>query len=215
MTALSFALVLAGVLLNAAAQLLLKAGTNAVGQFEFAAANALPVGLKLALRTAHPRRHRVLRSQRRRLDPGAVARRGEHRLPDALDRLRRERDRRVLPLRRGGDGHAARGHRRHHPRRVHRGAQLAMEKEVARVGLRITVATARGAARAVPRLVEILVRHGVTATFYFNLGPDRLHRFLPAREVGARASSAMQAVRGRRQRARRCTAGTLCAGRTT
>jgi len=69
-----------------------------------------------------------------------------------------------------------------------------MEKEVARVGLRITVATARGAARAVPRLVEILVRHGVTATFYFNLGPDRLNRFLPAREVGARASSAMQAV---------------------
>jgi multidrug transporter EmrE-like cation transporter len=49
MSALSFALVLAGVLLNAAAQLLLKAGTNAVGKFEFAAANAVPVGLKLAL----------------------------------------------------------------------------------------------------------------------------------------------------------------------
>jgi multidrug transporter EmrE-like cation transporter len=49
MTALSFALILVGVLLNAAAQLLLKAGTNAVGSFEFAAANALPVGLRLAL----------------------------------------------------------------------------------------------------------------------------------------------------------------------
>jgi multidrug transporter EmrE-like cation transporter len=49
MTALSFALILVGVLLNAAAQLLLKAGTNAVGSFEFAAANALPVGVKLAL----------------------------------------------------------------------------------------------------------------------------------------------------------------------
>ena len=48
MTALSFSLVLAGVLLNAAAQLLLKAGTNAVGPFEFAATNALPVGMKLA-----------------------------------------------------------------------------------------------------------------------------------------------------------------------
>jgi len=48
-TALSFALVLTGVLLNAAAQLLLKAGTNAVGHFEFSAANAVPVGLKLAL----------------------------------------------------------------------------------------------------------------------------------------------------------------------
>jgi multidrug transporter EmrE-like cation transporter len=49
MTALSFALILVGVLLNAAAQLLLKAGTNAVGKFEFAAANAVPMGLKLAV----------------------------------------------------------------------------------------------------------------------------------------------------------------------
>jgi multidrug transporter EmrE-like cation transporter len=48
MTALSFGLVLVGVLLNAAAQLLLKAGTNAVGSFEFSMANALPVGWKLA-----------------------------------------------------------------------------------------------------------------------------------------------------------------------
>jgi multidrug transporter EmrE-like cation transporter len=48
MTPLSFALVLVGVLLNAAAQLLLKAGTNAVGRFEFSSANALPVGMKLA-----------------------------------------------------------------------------------------------------------------------------------------------------------------------
>ena len=49
MSALSFALVLAGVLLNAAAQLLLKAGTNAVGHFEFSAGNIVPVGLRLAL----------------------------------------------------------------------------------------------------------------------------------------------------------------------
>ena len=48
MSALSFLLVLAGVLLNAAAQLLLKAGTNAVGHFEFSAANVVPIGLKLA-----------------------------------------------------------------------------------------------------------------------------------------------------------------------
>jgi len=46
--ALSFALVLFGVLLNAAAQLLLKAGTNAVGHFEFSAANVLPIGWKVA-----------------------------------------------------------------------------------------------------------------------------------------------------------------------
>ena len=49
MSALSFALILTGVLLNAAAQLLLKAGTNAVGHFEFAAGNIVPVGLRLAL----------------------------------------------------------------------------------------------------------------------------------------------------------------------
>jgi len=47
--ALSLTLVLAGVLLNAAAQLLLKAGTNAVGHFEFSAGNIVPVGLRLAL----------------------------------------------------------------------------------------------------------------------------------------------------------------------
>jgi len=49
MSALSFALILTGVLLNAAAQLLLKAGTNAVGQFEFHVDNVLPIGMKLAL----------------------------------------------------------------------------------------------------------------------------------------------------------------------
>jgi multidrug transporter EmrE-like cation transporter len=48
-SALSFSLVLAGVLLNAGAQLLLKAGTNAVGHFEFSAVNIVPVGLRLAL----------------------------------------------------------------------------------------------------------------------------------------------------------------------
>lgn len=48
MTALTFSLILAGVLLNAAAQLLLKAGTNAVGHFDFHVDNILPIGLKLA-----------------------------------------------------------------------------------------------------------------------------------------------------------------------
>jgi multidrug transporter EmrE-like cation transporter len=47
-TAVTFGLLMTGVLLNAAAQLLLKAGTNAVGQFEFSAQNILPVGMKLA-----------------------------------------------------------------------------------------------------------------------------------------------------------------------
>jgi len=49
MTALSFSLVLAAIVLGTAAQLLLKAGTNAIGPFAFTLDNALPVGLRLAL----------------------------------------------------------------------------------------------------------------------------------------------------------------------
>jgi len=48
MSLVAFALILTGVLLNAAAQLLLKAGTNAVGHFDFQLDNVLPIGLKLA-----------------------------------------------------------------------------------------------------------------------------------------------------------------------
>lgn len=48
MNAVSFGLIVTGVLLNAAAQLLLKAGTTRVGHFEFNLANALPVGMQLA-----------------------------------------------------------------------------------------------------------------------------------------------------------------------
>ncbi len=47
MSPVAFSLILAGVLLNAAAQLLLKAGTNTVGHFDFQLENVLPVGLKL------------------------------------------------------------------------------------------------------------------------------------------------------------------------
>ena len=49
MSAASIGFLLCGVLLNATAQLLLKAGTNAVGHFEFTAQNFVPVGLRLAL----------------------------------------------------------------------------------------------------------------------------------------------------------------------
>lgn len=48
MNTISFILILTGVLLNAVAQLLLKAGTNAVGHFEFHLNNILPIGVKLA-----------------------------------------------------------------------------------------------------------------------------------------------------------------------
>ncbi len=40
-------LILLGVLLNAAAQLLLKAGMTQIGHFEFSAANVLPISLKV------------------------------------------------------------------------------------------------------------------------------------------------------------------------
>ena len=42
-----FALILLGVLLNAAAQLLLKAGMSQIGHFEFSMVNAMPIGLKV------------------------------------------------------------------------------------------------------------------------------------------------------------------------
>ena len=48
MNTISFIIILTGVLLNAVAQLLLKAGTNAVGHFEFHLNNILPIGMKLA-----------------------------------------------------------------------------------------------------------------------------------------------------------------------
>lgn len=48
MNALSFSLLMTGVLLNAGAQLLLKAGTNSVGMFEFSRDNIAPIGWKLA-----------------------------------------------------------------------------------------------------------------------------------------------------------------------
>ena len=49
MNPVSFSFLLAGVLLNACGQLLLKAGTNAVGQFQLQLGNLIPIGLKLAL----------------------------------------------------------------------------------------------------------------------------------------------------------------------
>jgi multidrug transporter EmrE-like cation transporter len=47
-TPLTFSLLMAGVALNAAAQLLLKAGTNRVGEFAFSVDNIVPIGSRLA-----------------------------------------------------------------------------------------------------------------------------------------------------------------------
>jgi multidrug transporter EmrE-like cation transporter len=48
MNPISLFCILTGVALNAGAQLLLKAGVNAVGHFEFTRANIVPIGWKLA-----------------------------------------------------------------------------------------------------------------------------------------------------------------------
>lgn len=48
MTPLTFSLLMLGVLLNAAAQLLLKAGTTRVGEFAFSLDNLVPIGTRLA-----------------------------------------------------------------------------------------------------------------------------------------------------------------------
>ncbi len=48
MTPLTFSLLLTGVLLNAGAQLLLKAGTNRIGEFAFSLDNVGPVGAQIA-----------------------------------------------------------------------------------------------------------------------------------------------------------------------
>ncbi|MES1981985.1 MAG: EamA family transporter [Pseudomonadota bacterium] len=48
MNLVSFGLIFTGVMLNAAAQILMKMGTNSIGFFEFSRENILPIGWKLA-----------------------------------------------------------------------------------------------------------------------------------------------------------------------
>ena len=45
-----------------------------------------------------------------------------------------------------------------------------------RLALKIDVDTLRGTREGVPRLVELLRKHGITATFLFSLGPDHTGR---------------------------------------
>src|ERR1700704_6085354 len=50
--------------------------------------------------------------------------------------------------------------------------------ESSRIGLKVDVDTLRGTREGVPRLVALLRRHGVDATFYFSVGTDNTGRAL-------------------------------------
>jgi len=64
-----------------------------------------------------------------------------------------------------------------------------------KLSLRIVAASARGVRDHAPQFAEMLKRREAGATFYFNLGPHRLARWLPGREVGGRAADAIRRVR--------------------
>ena len=68
------------------------------------------------------------------------------------------------------------------------------------LALKVDVDTLRGTREGVPNLVEILRRHGVTATFLFSLGPDHTGR--------ARASASSFRVSWKRSAALRSSSTT-------
>jgi undecaprenyl phosphate-alpha-L-ara4FN deformylase len=64
-----------------------------------------------------------------------------------------------------------------------------------KLALRIVAASPRGARHHALHLADLLARREAGATFYVNLGPHRVRRWLPGREVGERAATAMRRIR--------------------
>ena len=96
-----FSFLITGVLLNAGAQLLLKAGTNVLGVITLTRDNWAGHAGAGWRREPHFVAGVVCYGcQPDRLDPRAVARAGVDRLSDAVAGLRHQRDRRALPVRR-------------------------------------------------------------------------------------------------------------------
>ncbi len=124
MNPISLFCILAGVALNACAQLLLKAGTNAVGHFEFTRANILPIGFKLATQLPIIGGLGCYVISVAVWVDRAVARGCVDRLSDAVARLRRQCGRRLVSVRRGAVDPAAGRHRHHPDWRRRTGAQL-------------------------------------------------------------------------------------------
>jgi peptidoglycan/xylan/chitin deacetylase (PgdA/CDA1 family) len=62
------------------------------------------------------------------------------------------------------------------------------------LALKIDVHSLRGMRDGVPRLLDILQRHGASATFYLTLGRDRPH-LLPSGDIARRTADLMRQVR--------------------
>ncbi|HEX6004842.1 MAG TPA: hypothetical protein VFZ14_12680 [Burkholderiales bacterium] len=65
-----------------------------------------------------------------------------------------------------------------------------------KLGLKIDVASCRGARETLPQLLETLERHHARATFFVALGPDRrFARWLPGRDIGRRCAMLFRGLR--------------------
>lgn len=65
-----------------------------------------------------------------------------------------------------------------------------------KLGLKIDVTTCRGTREGVPRLIDLLVKRGARATFFFTVGPDHAfgRTWLPGSDIGERCADEMRAA---------------------